>query len=451
MYRPERQPAWQKNLVWGTAILLLLTTMFSVAVWPLARLASEKHGPTLLHHVVTHVLPQHGGAIAVQAAADFTPGEPLALVAGADITFTPAELAQLTTQSAIETGAALLTSTLFTSGAEAALALVERANIHAPIERALAGPMPALLASTLGEDLFAAGIAASNRLADWRAQQAANPGANVQPLVGVFIEVPPAELEGLSTADIGAVVVRELTNVLVANGQDAAREALSNPQHVAAFDAAIPRAHQRALDLFTVLLYASETEVEERLSAARAALSGNAETLATGGFVSERELAQLPQSEQYQLITKRIADAVYANGAEHTAAQLSEPADQHALTAAAPLFALFSEDAHSRYARLQLLAWITGLLLIVVLALNARGYWRFVLPALLIGLGVLSHVFVLNALVALPHSVVWKALAVSAVQEGMRYALYIGAGLLALQLIIWVLQLVRPRRRRRYL
>ena len=451
MYRPERQPAWQTNLVWASAILVMIATVCSVAIWPFARLASEKHGPTLLHIAVTHILPQHGGGTLVQAAADIAPGQPFALVTGAEIVFTPEQAEQLNPQTAIEAGALALTNALFAAGEEATLALVHRSSLAAPISRALVGPLPALLASTLGEELFAAGLAANNRLADWRAQQAANPGASVQPLVGVFVQVPPEQLEGLTAADIGTVVVRQLTQVLVAGGQDAARELLSNEQHIAAFDVGAAHARQRATDLFTVLLYASETEVHERLVAARAFSAGAGQAVPTGGLVSERELAQLSASEQYTLITKRIADEVYASGTERAAAQLSDPADQQAVIAAGPLLELFTQAAHDRYSRLERIAWLTGALLVLVIALNTRRYWRLVLPALLIGLGIVPHFIALGALSELPSTVLWQPLAVSALREGMLVTAYVGAGLLGLQVLISLVQLVRPQRRRRYL
>lgn len=451
MYRPERQPAWQKNLVWGSAIIVVLATIFSLAVWPFARLASEKHGPTLLHMATAHVLQQHNGTIGVQAATDYEPGQPLALVAGSEIVFNPAEVPQLTVQTAIQNGAAALTEALFRAGAAPTLALVERSSLAASVQRALEGPLTALLASTFGDELFAAGMAAGNRLADWQAQQAANPGAPVQPLVGVFVQVPPEQLAGKTAANIGTIVVQELTNVLIASGHIAARELLSNEAHIAAFDRALERAQQRATDLFTVLLYGSEAEVHERLNAASLAASGTAPVVAAGGLVSERELAQLSASEQHALITKRIADEVYAHGVAQAAGYLSEPADRQALMAAQPLLLMFDSAAHDRYRSLELLGWIVGALLIFVVMINTRGAWRLVLPALLIALGIVPHLVAVNAVAALPSSIAWQPLAARTMQEGVRYAAYVSAGLLGLQVLVSLVQLVRPRRRRRYL
>lgn len=448
MYRTQTQATWQRNLVWSCAVLLGIATVCATVLWPISRLSSEQYGPQIIRAGVAAALPSVN-AVSIDAGG-YEPGSALALLPGFDVYIDTTEIPTFTPEQAISRGAGVLTESLFTGGTPAVQQLAEHAAFAPQLPNLFAGALPSLLASEFQTTLFAAGLADNSRITDWRSQQAAQPGQDVQPLVGVFVQLNPADIDGLSVREIGMLVVRGLVDTLISDGQDATLALLSNSAHQAAFEQAVPAAKQRTHDLFTVLLYGFQDAIHERLENARGIQSGAANA-PVGGLVSEQELAALDPSERQQFVAKRLADLVYDSGVSEAARSLSESSERAELRAAEPVLKWFDRAAHEKYVRWQYITWGFMALLVVLIVANSRGLWRQTLPGRVVLVSTVPIVLLSRTVLNLPGTRSWHVLLAGVLRETILYAIYVGAGLIVLQLLVVIIGGLRPRRRRRLL
>src|SRR5690606_3441582 len=281
MYRTERQSAWQRDVTWASAVLLALTVMAGVLLFTQAQLASEERGVPVIRSVLELTL-QPGGAAAdlgVRSGTGYSPGEPLALLPGVEVFADPTEVPTFSGDQAVSRIAGVLTDRLITGGAQAMLAAVADPELGAQLRAAVEGPIETLVRASLEETMLPAGLDDGSRLADWRAQAAANPGELVQPVVGVFVYVSPNRLASMSDRDIGVEVVDQLAETVMTEGVDAARQVITNANLRSRLDAgADQRARAEVHALLESLLLGRRGEIETRLAGAAQVLAGQAES-----------------------------------------------------------------------------------------------------------------------------------------------------------------------------
>lgn len=393
MYGTGREPAWRRDVAWASAVLATLLTVALVLLVTLAQLSAGERGRRVQSAVLRLTLAPTGeptlGGIGVRTTSGYAPGEALELLPGIRVEAAPAELDALTPEASLERISVAATELLLSGGRPALDSLLaERASAE-PLALAAGAPAEALLLASLGEAFAGGGLDDGSRLAQWRTQAAANPGQNVQPLVGVFVRFPPAELRSLSNSELGAEVTAVLAREVLTGGLAAALELISNENLRARLTRGVESlARARLEELFLAVLSSRGEEVAARLDEARsvnAGASGSGELSA--GALTAAELEGLTESEAQERIIAALAEGAHAGGSAAAAAQLTNDDQAARVNRAAPVIDAFSAPAHSRYVTL---AWLTGaawLLLLLLLALLSRGLLRLVNPALVLLLG----------------------------------------------------------------
>lgn len=476
MYRTERQPAWQRDVAWASAVLLAVGILAGVFFFSLARLSAPQSGPQVVSAILRLTLRPggEGGLVEVRAGAGYVPGQQLALLPGLQVYADPSEIPDFTAAGAVSRSAGVLTDRLLTGGSAALLGAVTNEALTRQLQLALAGPVPQLLIADIGSEMLPGGLDDGTRLADWPAQAAANPGQNVQPLVGVFVTFPPAEVRSMSDRQLGAAIVAVLADDVMQGGLPQALGRVTNDNLRARLTRGVDTLARSGLhELFTALLVGSESEMEARLAEARAALDGTPGSQAgLAGLLPAAELAGLTSQQAEERVLDALADRAWRGGSQLAAAQLTRPEQAERVRVAAPLIDLFSQQAHGRFVTWSWLAGFGVVLLLVLLVAFTRGLGRLAIPGLtlLIGAGLGALLFwrlnvVLPAAAGLPAGAqaqgVFGALAALAAYavRGLPQAVMsvplrnyvaagaLGASLMLLALVLWLLGGLRPRRR----
>ncbi len=476
MYRTERQSAWQRDVTWASAVLLVVTVMVGVLLFTQAQLASEDRAVPVIRSVLELTL-QPGGSSAglgVRAGSAYQAGEPLPLLPGVEVFADPTEVPSFTAEQAVSRISGVLADRLVSGGAEAMLAGITDADLRAQMRAAVDGPIDSLVRASLEETMLPAGLDDGSRMADWPAQAAANPGELVQPLVGVFVYESPNRLASMSPRQIGVSVVSQLGDLVMEGGLPAARDVITNANLRTRLEQGVDsRARAEVHALLESLLLGRRGEIETRLAGAAQVLAGRAEAQDDlRGLLPASQLAGLSESEANAAVMSALAQRAYQGGGALAAAQLTRQEQAERVRGVAPLIDAFSQDARARYTRWTVGAGVLAAVLLVLLVGFSRGLWRLgnVGLALVFGaaLGALVFNWLRGAVPAdapLPVGAQAQGL-FGALADGARHALaalpqaaldlawrnhvvvlLLGASLLLLAVVFWLLRGVRPRRR----
>jgi hypothetical protein len=476
MYRTERQSAWQRDVTWASAVLLALTVMAGVLLFTQAQLASEERGESVIRSVLELTL-QPGGAAAdlgVRTGSSYTPGQPLALLAGVEVYADPTEIPSFTVDQAVSRIAGVLTDRLISGGTQHMLGAVTDPDLGAQLRAAVAGPIASLVRASLEEAMLPSGLDDGSRLADWRTQAANNPGELVQPVVGVFVYESPNRLQSMTDREIGVAVVGQLAGLVMEEGIQAARDVITNANLRSRLDVgADQRARSVVHALLESLLLGRRGEIESRLSGAAQALAGQQEAgNALSGLLPASQLAGLTPEQANAAVLDALAARAYQGGGAIAAAQITRPDQSTRVRQVAPLIDAFSAAARARYTRWTVGAAVLALVLLVLVVGFSRGLWRLGNVGLAVAFGSALGAFAFDRLrsavpdeAALPLGPQAQGLFAS-LADGLKFALaalppavldiawrnhlvalLAGGTLIVLAIVVWLLRGVRPRRR----
>lgn len=479
MHSRNRSPDWRGDSKWVAAIVLVLSATVATALFSLAGLARPAAGSQVIAGILRPVLlGQEGSRIAARSDAEFSPDSPLQLLPGLDIRLDPSELPGFDAEQAQNRIAGVMTSRLRAEGRSGVLDLAGDAQLLEQLSGALAGPVRQLVSAQLGAALLGAGLADGSRLADWRTQAQNNPGAEVQPLVGVFVTADASVVEQLTAAEIGQLAVDGLAAAFLEGGEQAARELLANQTLLALYDQAVAGPLASGLHgLFRALLLGFAGEISDRLASAQQRLQASSQDggLASGlsrGLVQDGELENLSVAEANNLLLERLAGRVQRQGPQVLDGLLAEPGQVEAAREAGPLLRRFSGQAAAGYLRLAWLATALAVLAGLVLVACSFGRGRLGNPGLALLLAGLPGLLLTDWLQGKAQVLELTAGSggqgfIAGLTEGIRALLRavpadllaatrlpwlvtagIGALLLLLVVLLWLLPVVAPRRRR---
>lgn len=473
-------PAWRIDAKWVSGILLALVVAVLVPVFSLTQLSARQRALPLLEQVLELTLLTGGEddlAAGVRQDLEYEPGEPFELLPGAGVTISPEQLSRVTPSDAVTQLASALTGQIMAEGAPAALETVEGSALEPQLRAALEGSAAQLVRSLLVLEMLPAGIENGSRLANWPLQAQQNPGQEVQPIVGLFVTVPPEEIQGLSPRNVGVRAVEELAGILLNEGEAAASELITNPNLQARLDQAVAGPIPSELqDLFETLLLPQQPLIAERLEQARSVVAASQveEEPLTLGVVTADELAALDSEEANRLVLERLAQRAYSGGSAALSELVSDQEQAARLAGAARVVDSLSEQAHSRYLRFTWILGIAAVLLAVLLVAASRGWGRLSNPgfALLLaaaagagaslgmarlasGWQALEAPAGLGAQGAFAHlAALLRFIGGSLPSEGLELlvrnhliVLAAGAALIVLALVLRILGALRPRRR----
>lgn len=476
MYQPfDRRPAWHRDAKWLSGLLLALAVALGLLAFSLSNLTRPEPARVLIGEVLRLALLPGGEVAELEVPISAGAEGGLQLLPGVEVYAGPAELQSLGADDAAERIAVALGDAVVERGSAGVRELVAAGPLRDQLEVAFVTTVPSLVRAELAAALLPTGIGNGTRLADWPSQARANPGEEVQPIVGVFVTMPAAELRGLDPRAIGERVIGRLADLTLAEGLEAARGVVSNVGLrdilADAVDQGV-RAELRAF--FATLLVAQREQLSARLEQARAAQAARAaEAKAEQRFVqlAAQDVSNLPRAEARQAVLATLSDLAYREGPEAVSARVTDPAQLERLAAVDGVLRALNARAHQRYQRY---AWLLGVAALVLAALlvafsagasrllnlgvalafgallGTAGYWlleRGRAAALAAperaAVGAFSSVF--DALTELGSSVPASAVALFG-----RYHLAVllaGAALIALYLLVQLWRALRPRRR----
>jgi hypothetical protein len=382
MYRDARTPAWHRDLVWiAGGIAVVATAVAALGLW-WSRAADEGRGPEILASALRATLvPGEEEALPVGDASAIVPGEGFDALPGAGLRIEPDELDAVDAQAVLERAAEAWTSTLLDDGRTALLDSVPGSALAAQLRRAVEGPATDLVEAQLAEELLPAGLGDGSRMANWPLQAQRAPGEPVQPIVGIFVTVDPAELQGLAPGQIGELVVRRLAESTVDAGADAVRSVLANDNLAARYEQGLAQARAATRALFEVLLVGRADEVAARIEEAREiARAADAGTPRLDGALAGVDVAGLSTEAANERILAALARAVWENGVEAAREGLGDDPRVERLRAAQPVLARFDADAQRRATRWAISAAVVALLALALIAALASGPGRLGRP-----------------------------------------------------------------------
>ena len=477
MYRTDRQPAWQRDVAWASAVLLALAALAGALFFSLAQLSDRETGQALSRAVLRLTLRPggDGSLVEVRTGAGYAPGQPLMLLPGMQVYADPTEVPTFAVSDAVSRSAGVLADRVVTGGRPALLEMLGNDGLRRQFEAALTGPVPQLIAAAIDEEMAGGGLDDGTRAADWPAQAAANPGQPVQPLVGVFVTFPVNQVQNMSPRQVGTAIIGRLTDEVLEGGLQQALALITNDNLRARLTRGVDTvARARLHELFGTMLLGREAEMESRLAEAKAVLagSGEAEEGSLSGLLPASELAGLSPEQAEERVLEALAERAWRGGGELAAAQLTRPDQVQRVEAAAPVLDSFSSRSHGRYQTWSWLIGLAALLFAVLLVGFSRGLLRLVNPglALLIGAGLGALTFyrldaalpiaaglpagavAQGAFAALGDLVAYsvRSLPPELIQVPLRNYLVVGglgAVLVVLALVLWLLGGLRPRRR----
>jgi hypothetical protein len=477
MLRSERSPAWQRDVKWLSAIVLVLGLAVATLTFSLSELTVRSRALPVLHEMLRLTLMPEGSGgagLAVRTGAAYQPGQKLTLLPGVDVYADPTEVPTFTVDEAINRIAGVLTDKTIQGGSAGALALVTDTGMRAQLQQALQGTVLELVRAGLGNEMLPSGLENGSRLADWPKQAADHPGQPVQPIVGIFEYVAPAQIRTMTDRQIGELVVSKLADGVLADGMEATRQKVVNSNLRARFDQALQQGVPASLHGFYAMLFLGHRDaIASRLAEAKAAIQGNqqkSESLA--GLLPASQLAGLSQQQANAAVLDALAKRSYEQGPGAIVSLMTRNDQKTKVQHVARLLTAFSAGAHRRYLAW---TWLTGavaLLFLIVLLATTPGLQRLVYAGIAVALGAaggsyaFSRMTSLHEAAAAPQAAlaqfgmlggflttaryVAKALPPDVWTLPMRnYLIVLGFGgaLVLLAVVLWLLQRLRPRRR----
>ena len=388
----ERRPAWQHDVRWLATLLLLVAVALGAAASSLARLTAPATVEPLARELLTLAVgPTDIVPRLVPSTTGYEAGAPLALLPGVPAEADASEIPVFDTAAAVSRVAGVLAERFLADGGPATWVSIEDPTWRDVLEAVDEAVLRPLLVGALQGPLFAVGVGDGTRVANWPQQAQQNPGQPVQPLVGVFVTVPPLALQGRSPREIGELVVVELAQVVADEGGAAALDLVTNPNVNAALRSALDGPARVDLHAALEALVASRAgEVETRLADARAVLAGGTPASDPwAGLVDPDDLGRLDTAERRDSVLDALAQRAALGGSEAVLASLPESGvRERAVRASAVL------DAVDRAAHRQARSWswvlgVVAVLLTLIVVLTADGFGRVTWPGLawLLGAG----------------------------------------------------------------
>jgi len=482
MYGGPRIPAWHRDVIWTAGCVAVVVALITVGAAAWSRLSDAASGPQLVTTVLrATLLPGDGGgeepsALAVRDEAPVRPDRPFEALPGSGVTVDPSEVPTFDVGDAIERTAGVWSERLLQAGREGLASTLGDATLSGQLGTMIDGPATGLVEAELAEAMLPSGLVDGSRMANWPLQASQNPGEPVQPIVGIFVTVEAAELEGRPVDEVGGVVVRRLAELTVASGADAARELVSNENLSARYEQGLVQARAAVHELFVAVLAGRTSEIDRRLADARAALAGDAPPdPGLAGLLDGVDLAGLPTEAANQRVLEALALRAWTQGSGVLDGLLERDPRASRLVAARAAVDAFGRSAHVRATRLAWSAGVLALLAVALMVVLAQGVGRLSRPgaALLLAAapGLTAGWVLLRATetagkVALPAGArsegVFGELAgllrhlLAAAPAGVARELFfvhavlaaIGAGLVALAVLLLIFAAVRPRGRR---
>src|SRR5690625_3353233 len=259
----REQPNWRVDVKWASGVLLALTLTFLIPLLTLSQLSSERRAVPIFEGIFEDALAQTGEdapslTSRVRVQFDYQPGEPLEVLPGSGVTIPAEQLGEEGPWEAVQLLAEEFAARTIAEGAPAVAGSLSGSPLEARYAVAMDGPGSRLVAYALLAHMLPAGLDNASRVANWPLQAQQNPGQEVQPIVGMFVTVEPARLQGLSSRDIGVLIVEEMAGVLLREGLDAAAELVSNVNLLNALNEGATLVRARLETLFEALLLAQE-------------------------------------------------------------------------------------------------------------------------------------------------------------------------------------------------
>lgn len=478
MYRTERQPAWQRDIAWASAVLLVLTVLAGTQLFTQAQLSTQSTGTEVIRSVLSMTLQPSGAEpaeVGVRAGASYQAGQPLTLLPGLEVFADATEIPGFTVEGAVGRIAGVLTDRLITSGSQTLLASIGDPVIAGQFQTAVNGPVAALMRGALEAEMLPSGLDDGSRMADWRAQQAANPGNLVQPIVGIFVYESPNRLAQMNARQIGVSVIGQLADQVLEEGLASATALITNQNLGVRLQTGVDVvARSQIHQLFGSLIAGRAGELESRLAEARAVAAGQAESETSGlsGLLPASQLAGLTPEQANEAVLDALAQRAYQGGSAIAAAQLTRPEQATKVRGVGGVIDAFSARAHGRYTGWTTMAGVIALVLAALLVGFSRGALRLVNLGLALAIAVAPGAWLFSRLgdwlpqvSSLPAGAqaqgVLGAISgltgfaysnlpteiVSLAARNHLYALLFAGVLVVLALLLWLMQGMRPRRR----
>lgn len=477
MLRTERSPAWHRDVKWLSAILLVLGLAVATLAFSLAELSVRTRALPVLHEMLALTLMPEGSGnagLAVRTGAAYQPGQKLTLLPGVDVYADPTEVPTFTVDQAINRIAGVMADKSIQGGGSAALALVTDAGIRAQLQQALQGTVPELVRAGLGAAMLPSGLEDGSRVADWPKQALDNPGQPVQPIVGVFVYAPPAQLRGMTNRQIGEMVVSKLADDVLSDGMAATQQKVVNTNLRTRFDQALQGSVPRSLHSFYGTLFRGRQDaIASRLSEAKAAVQGDRQKSGSlAGLLPASQLAGLSQQQADSAVLDALAQRSYDQGSSAIVALMTRGDQKTKVERVAPILDAFSSSAHGRYTTWTWLAGALSLLFLIVLLVTSAGLQRLAYAGFAVALGAAGGTYLFHRLASLhaaaapPQAALAQFGVLGGLAAGARYVatslpadvwsiprrdhlivLGFGVALILLALILALLQRLRPRRR----
>ena len=416
---------WRIDAKWLSGILLVLTLVVFVPLLGFSQLTARDRALPLLEGILSLTLmpPGSEGLVdAVREEVGYTPGEPLEILPGTGVVASAEEIEELSAQAAAERVAQVLSRQTIEEGAPAVAARLEGSPLAEQFGRALDGSARALVRASLLDALMPSGLDNGARLANWPLQAQRNPGEPVQPVVGVFVRIPPAELSALNERQIGERVVVELADILMSNGLEAAREQVTNVNLLTRLtESATGAAQARLEELFATMLMARQETIAERLDQARTVIDAQSQgdEAPTLGVVGADDLVGLTAQDANRLVLARLAERAYEGGSEAVLAALEETSRGERLANVAGLVDALSREAHNSYLRNTWLVGLVALLMLAGLIVSSRGWGRLANPGMALAIAAAGGALLSLRLVRLAGRVEGAGLPTSLEAQGL--------------------------------
>lgn len=385
----DKEPSnWRCDAKWISAILLVLAVALTVPAFTLSQLSRRSKAVPLIESVLRLAWPEAAASDrlveATERSTSYAPSGRLEILPGLGTHLLADELAETSVDDALELVAHDLSLDVVERGTPAVIARLPDSQLGRQLESALEGSGARLARDAIVAELLPAGLADGRRIANWPLQAQQNPGQPVQPIVGVFVQVPVEELQGASARQIGERVASGVADVFLAEGYDAAAERVSNVNLRARLDAAISGpVPQRLQELFVTVLEGQRDTVAGRLEQARQVEQALRRPLETAPLVAgEEELAGLEPAEARALVLERLALRGYEEGSGALLQLLSGSEGAPRVAAVAGAIDALRASARDRYVRTAWLLAVFSLLLLAVLVLLSRGWGRLANPGI---------------------------------------------------------------------
>lgn len=386
MREPGRS-AWQVDVAWLAGVLAWLAATAAIALAVMASLSSARVGPAL-HALLLDTVFAAGDVTPVAVAPSqvaYDGRGPFELWPGTGVEAAPGELPDMTVAEARARLATAFVERRMQVGAGWTASLGD-ARLAADLdawERAVLHP---LAEAELGRALLRLGLDDGSRAADWPTQAARNPGAPVQPLVGVFVTLPVDAVQGAGTRLVGDRIVAGLANRLAEGGADAVRAAMGNAQLEGALETALAGPVRQAWRAALAAAWMPrDEELGERLQQAQSVFAAAAEAVdPLAGAWAGVDLEGATPEEARTRTLAALAERGYEAGADGLAAALATPDARGRVAAAADWIDAFAAAAHRRYLVWGWVAGIAAALLLAILVLVQQGRARALAPAVVL-------------------------------------------------------------------